>query len=203
MSLSYYRIWCVDDATYEYVWSETEPAVCPVNPAHVIDPAKTAIVDARSELCIICTPAISAIEPGSSLCVANDRPAVEIQAGEEGWGAVDSRWPHELNGKARLKVIIRFILKALGTGAVARIGARVKAEGEGEDSSEAWADVQYVDVAVTHVTLGEVFEATLDLDASGFHEDDAVALQVGRDGGHANDTLDQAVQIFGVKGVAI
>jgi hypothetical protein len=202
MSLNQYRLWCVDDAQYEYVWSETEPTVCPTNPAHTIDPVKTAIVDQRDEVCIVCTPAISAVEPGASLVVANDRPAVEIQAGDLGWGALDARWPHEENAKARLKVLVRFILKALGTGTVARITARAKAEGAGEDSAEAWADSLAVDVPVTHTTLGEVFEVTLDLDASTFHADDAVALQVGRDGAHANDTLDQAVQIFGVKGVA-
>lgn len=203
MSLSQYRIWCVTDAQYEYEWSETEPTLCPVNPAHTIDPVKTAIVDERAEICIICTPAISAVEPGASLVVANDRPAVEVQNGVLGWGALDSRWPHEVNNKARLKVLVRFILKSLGTGTVVRITARVKAEGQGEDSSEAWVDTQYVDVGVTHTTLGEVFEAAFDLDTSGFHSDDAVALQVGRDGAHANDTLDQPVQIFGVKGVAI
>ena len=99
--------------------------------------------------------------------------------------------------------IFKFILKSLGTGTVARMAARVKAEGLGDDSSEAWADTQYDDVTVSHTTLGEVFEATFDLDASGFDLDDAVALQVGRDGAHANDTLDQPVQIFCVKGVAI
>jgi hypothetical protein len=203
MSLQQYRIWCVTDGQYEYAWSETEPTVCPVNPGHTIDTTKTAVVDERVEMCIICTPAISAVEPGASLVVANDRPAVEIQDGDEGWGALDARWPHELNAAARLKVTIQFILKALGTGTVARMSARIKAEGTGDDSSEAWADTQYDDAVVTHALLGEVFEATFDLDASGFDLNDAVALQVGRDGGHANDTLDQPVQIFGVKGVAI
>jgi len=203
MSLDYYRIWCVTDGKYEYEWSETEPTVCPVNPAHTIDPTKTAVVDTRAELDIIVDPAPSAILPGASLVVANDRPAVEVQDGGLGWGAVDARWPHELNAKARLKVCIKFILKSLGTGTVARMGARVKAGGEGDDSSETWEDTQYVDAPVTHTTLGEIFIAEFDLDASSFNINDAVALQVGRDGAHANDTLDQPVQIFCVKGVAI
>lgn len=203
MSLQQYRIWCVTDAQYEYIWSETEPAVCPVNPVHTIDPTKTSVVDKRDPIDIVVDPAPSAIEPGASLVVANDRPAVEVQAGGEGWGALDVHWPHELNAAARLKVCIGFILKSLGTGTVARMGARVKAQGLGDDTSEAWEDTKFVDAAVTHATLGEIFKAEFDLDASSFGSGFAVALQIGRDGAHANDDLDQPVQIFCVKGVAI
>lgn len=203
MSLDYYRIRCLTDNKYEHEWSETEPTTCPVNPAHVIDAPATAVVDGRNEIDIVVDPAPSAVEPGASLVVANDRPAVEVQAGQEGWGALDVHWPHEVNAAARLKVCVGFILKALGAGLVARIGVRVKAQGPGDDSSDPWSDVQYEDVPVTHVTLGEVFKATLDLDAGTFESGDAVALQFGRDGTHVNDTLDQAVQIFCVKGVAI
>lgn len=203
MSVDRYRIRCLTDNKYEYEWSETEPTVCPVNPAHVIDAAATAAIDGRSEVDIVVDPAPSAIEPEASLVVANDRPAVEIQADGEGWGALDVRWPHEVNAAARLKVCVKFILKALGTGTVARMAARAKAQGEGDDSSAPWADTQYDEVTVTHTLLGEVFIATFNLDASTFDLGDAVALQVGRDGAHANDTLDQAVQIFCVKGVAI
>jgi hypothetical protein len=50
--------------------------------------------------------------------------------------------------------------------------------------------------------LGEVFEALIGLDASAFHINATLALQVGRNGSHANDTLDQAIQILGVRAEA-
>lgn len=40
-----YRVWCNTDGQYEYVWAEATPTLCPVNPAHTIDTAKTAIIE--------------------------------------------------------------------------------------------------------------------------------------------------------------
>lgn len=202
MAVNRYRVPCTTDAKYEYVWSETEPTVCPVDAGHTIDASGIAIIESRAEIDVIADPSMEAVEPGANLVVANGRPAIEVATGNEGWGAIHARWPQENNSAARLKVCLKVILKATGTGTVARIAARAKAEGAGEDSSEAWSDTQYLDLTVSHGTLGEVFEGILDLDASSFHLDDALALQVGRDGDHANDTLDQSLQIIGVKAVA-
>ena len=202
MSLNNYRVPCVTDAKFEYVWAQEAPTVCPINPAHTIAAADIAIKEARAVLEVISDPYLEAVEPGATTVVANGRPAIEIAADQTGWGAIMARWPHEINAAARLKVTIKVILKALGTGTVLRLAARAKAQGEGDDSSEAWADTQYLDKTVSHTTLGKVFEGTLDLDASGFSLDDALALQIGRDGAHANDTLDQAAQIIGVKAEA-
>jgi len=40
-----WRIWCNTDSQWEYRWDPVEPTVCPVNGAHSIDAAKTAIVE--------------------------------------------------------------------------------------------------------------------------------------------------------------
>jgi len=202
MSLNYYRVPCVTDAKYEHTWSEEAPTVCPVNPAHTIAAADIAVVDKRPVLEVISDPYLEAVEPGATTVVANGRPAIEVAANQTGWGAIMARWPQEINAAARLKVTVKAILKSLGTGTVLRLAVRAKASGAGDDSSSAWADAQYLDKTVSHAMLGEVFEGTLNLDASGFGLDDALALQVGRDGEHANDTLDQPAQIIGVKAEA-
>jgi hypothetical protein len=203
MSLKYYRVPCTTDAKSEFVWAETEPTVCPVNAGHSIVAGGIVIVKKRLPLGVIVDPSMEAIEPGASIVVANGRPAIEISTGQEGWGAIQCLWPHKLNSAAILRVCLKVILKATGTGTVARITARAKAQGAGDDSSEAWVDTQSLDLTVNHITIGEVFEGCLDLDASGFDPTKAVALQVGRAGDHANDTLDQSLQIIGVRAEAI
>jgi len=42
-----YRVWCNTDSKWEYVWAEVEPTVCPVDTAHPIDTAKTAVVSTK------------------------------------------------------------------------------------------------------------------------------------------------------------
>jgi hypothetical protein len=40
-----WRIRCVTDDKFEYVWNETEPTVCPTNESHTIDPDVTCVMD--------------------------------------------------------------------------------------------------------------------------------------------------------------
>lgn len=40
-----YRIWCVTEQAYVYVWSTTEPTTCPNNNGHTIDSSQTTIVN--------------------------------------------------------------------------------------------------------------------------------------------------------------
>lgn len=42
-----YRIYCVTDSTYEYVWAEEEPTTCPTNTAHTIDTTSITIVEVK------------------------------------------------------------------------------------------------------------------------------------------------------------
>jgi len=197
-----WRVRCETDSKFVYAWSAEKPTECPEDAAHSIDSNATVAVKLRQKLNVITDPSMEAVLPGAAIVVANGRPALEVQAGDTGWGAIQARWPHPNLNVAKLCVCLKFILKATGTGTVARIAARAKAEGAGDDSSADWADTQYLDVPVSHTTLGEVFEGTVQLDASDFDEDDALALQIGRDGSHVNDTLDQALQIIGVKAEA-
>jgi len=39
-----YRVWCETEEANKFVWGLTAPTECPDNPAHTIDPTKTAIV---------------------------------------------------------------------------------------------------------------------------------------------------------------
>lgn len=40
-----YRVWCVTEGAWVFVWSETEPVQCPNDPNDTIDPAKMTIVE--------------------------------------------------------------------------------------------------------------------------------------------------------------
>lgn len=40
-----WRLRCTTDTRFEYIWSETEPTLCPTDGAHTIDSSKTTIVD--------------------------------------------------------------------------------------------------------------------------------------------------------------
>ncbi len=42
-----YRIYCITDSKYEYIWAETEPTTCPTNTAHTIDSNSITIVETR------------------------------------------------------------------------------------------------------------------------------------------------------------
>lgn len=149
-------------------------------------------------------PEMEPVVPGASKVVANDRPAIEVQSGVTGFAAIQAVWPYPQDDDAEIRVLIHFVLKAAGTGSNVRIAFKFKAEGPGEDSTAAFSAAAFVVVPVTHTTVGEVFKGELILDASSAHNEDAVALQVGRDGNNEfgagdNDDVDQPIQIIAVK----
>lgn len=158
----------------------------------------------RSWMTIIADPEMHPVVPGASKVVANDRPAVEVSEGVTGYAAMQQVWPLAQNDDAQLRVIVKFILKATGTGSRVRIGVRAKAQGTGADSAAAFTSSGFVAVPVTFTTIGQVFEGVVALDASDFDLDDALALQVGRDGENLlgagdNDDVNQAIQIIAIK----
>lgn len=201
--LSRYRVWCETESTSVYEWATTAPTTCPNNGAHTITASKTAAVESRAPLNLILDAPIEPVVPGASKVIANDRPAIEVETDTTGYGAIQTVWPHEQNDAAKIALMFCVCLKESGTGTATRLIARAKAHGEGEDSSGSWADTQALDLTVTHTTIGEVFCGTIELDASTFELGDAVALQVGRDGSHANDTLSVALDILSVEGKAL
>jgi hypothetical protein len=44
-----WRVRCVTDNKFEYIWSETEPTGCPIDTGHIIDATKTAVVNKIEE----------------------------------------------------------------------------------------------------------------------------------------------------------
>jgi hypothetical protein len=51
LTLYKWKIYCVTDSTYEYIWldeNQPEPTTCPTNTAHTIDATQTSIVETRA-----------------------------------------------------------------------------------------------------------------------------------------------------------
>lgn len=149
-------------------------------------------------------PVMEPVVPGASKVVANDRPAIEIQDGVTGFAAIQEMWPLVQFTSAEVLLAVKFILKATGTGSNVRIAAKLKSHAVGEDSSTAFVSSAFVVVPITFTTIGEVFEGSISLDASGCKLDDALALQFGRDGNNemgagTNDDVDVPIQLIGVK----
>lgn len=152
-------------------------------------------------------PVLEPVIPGASKVLANDRPAIEVQEGVTGFASLQAVWPLTQSAGRQFRIRVKFIIKSSGSGSNVRIAAKVKSQSVGEDSSAAFAVSAVVAVPVTFTTIGEVFEGELYLAVGGFKLDDAVAVQVGRDGaeeisGGAADDVDQPVQIIAVKGEA-
>lgn len=157
----------------------------------------------RSLKTVALDPPLEPVVPGASKVIANDRPAIEIASDVTGWAAEWSIWPLEQFSQAEMRLCVRFVLKETGTGSNVRIAGRIKGQGLGEDSSSDFVDTRFVIVPVTFTTIGEVFQATIWLDASSFKQSDSLALQIGRDGGNelgsgTNDDVSAAVQIISV-----
>lgn len=161
----------------------------------------------RAWINVVSDPVIEPVLPGSSKVLANDRPAIEVQDAVTGFGAIGVVWPVVPHANHVLRLRVKFILKATGTGSNVRIAARYKADVAGGDSSGAFAQTAFVAVPVTFTTIGEVFEAELRLPAATVALGAALALQVGRDGNNelgagANDDVNQAVQIIALEAEA-
>jgi hypothetical protein len=188
----------------------THDGVCTVIFDDTLDAGEIAIVDALvaahsgtplPQWETVHVPTIlRAIESGASEVVANDRPAIEVQDGFTAFGAASFPWRSE--PRTTVRVHAHFILKSAGTGSTVRLAARVKAQAVGEDSSSAFTPEGFAAIAVTHTTVGEVFEGLIDLDASGIAIGDSVAVHVGRDGdnemsgGGGSDDVDVPIQII-------
>jgi hypothetical protein len=156
---------------------------------------------------VVLDPVFEPVIPGSSKVVANDRPAVEIESGVTGYGAMQQTWPLAQDDDAELRVTAKFILKESGSGSTVRIAARMKSNATGADSSSAFSAADFAAVPVTYTTVGEIFEATITLDASDAEEGDALALQVGRDGANSlgagdSDDASVAVQVIALRAEA-
>lgn len=200
-----YRVYCETDSQHETTdWVTSVPTECPVNPAHTITTAKTTCIGCRESSSVVHDPVMEPIVPGASKVVANDRPAIEIQDGVTGFAAIQATWLRDVDTDAKIRMTIQFILKATGIGTKVRVAFKAKADSTGDDTSGAFTLSGFAVVTVTHTTLGESFEGMVELDASSFEKNDAVALQIGRDGNNEmgagdDDDVDVAVQFIGVR----
>jgi hypothetical protein len=145
---------------------------------------------------------LKSVEAGASEVIANSRPAIEVQDGYTAFGAASFPWTKQ-GAYTTVRIHGHFILKQAGTGTKVRIGAKVKAQGVGEDSSSAFSPEGFIVVTVTHTTVGEVFEGSVDLDATGIEYNDSVAVHIGRDGANTmgagdNDDVNVPIQILDV-----
>jgi hypothetical protein len=190
-----FRIFCEDGDGWQEVVQESAPTECPLNPAHVVRAGSVVIVK-RPRL-VLLPDRLASVQAGATEVIANDRPSIEVVDGVTAFGATTLQWPLK-NGHTFVVVDVHFVLKQAGTGTKVRIGAKVKAQAIGEDSTQAFTPSGFVVVPVTHTTIGEVFSAKIVLDASGVESDDSVAVHVGRDGNSemgAGDIDDVSVPI--------
>ncbi len=145
-----------------------------------------------------------AVSAGVSDVIANDNAAIEFADETTGYAATELQWSIPNNPNAVLRLKIKYIIKATGTGTYVRLIARLKRQAVGTDSSKAFDDTQVIYQAINFTTIGEVFEGTITLDASALEYGDAIALQIGRDGNNEltateNDDVDQSIQVISVQ----
>jgi len=143
-------------------------------------------------------PATMEAEPGAKV-VVNDYPALEISPSvtRYGWGSL--YWTGD--PPANINCNIKFVLASAGTGTDIRLALRIKSRGTGEVVTGADDFADFVAVAITHTTDGEIFEGQIVVPGAVFADGDAVAVALGRDGNNelgagTNDDVNKAIRII-------
>lgn len=149
-------------------------------------------------------PPLEPVEPGSSIVIANNIPAVQIEDGVTGFGSVGGIWPLVQMTQAQLRATVRFILPAVGTGTNVRLALKAKSHAAGEDSSEGFPYTKFIVVPIDYLEIGEVFEGVILFTVPLFRLNDTLAVHIGRDGANSmgagvNDDVNQPIQIISVK----
>jgi hypothetical protein len=203
-SIKLWRIRCLTEIANIEEWAEEKPTVCPNNAGHTIDSDATVFIKTRCVCAAMIEAPFEPVDAGVSSVIANGRIAVEIEDGITGFAATHLLWPYEKRyDDQKFVVSFRFILKESGTGSKVRLAVKVKAQGVGEDSSDAFSPEGFTVAPVNYTTLGEVFEADVVLDGSGIEMGDAIGLQIGRDGNNEmgagdDDDASSPIQIIAV-----
>lgn len=143
-----------------------------------------------------------AVDEGVTNVIANGRPAIEIGSGITGFGSMQMKWL--TSGHSKIRITVPFVAKEDGTLQYVRIAAKLKAQATGEDSTSAFTPQDAVAVTINNTTIGEIFEAQIELDATGLEADDNVAIHIGRDGDSeigtgSDDNTTVPIQIFSCK----
>lgn len=149
-------------------------------------------------------PEMEPVEPGASKVIANDRPAIQIESGITGFFSMMGVWILEQMTHAELKATVKFIMKEAGIGNNIRIAMKAKSQATGEDSSEVFPYSGFVSVPINYGTIGQIFEGVVNLSVPLFKQNDALAVQIGRDGSNSmgvgtDDNASVAIQIISVK----
>jgi len=158
----------------------------------------------RDWIDVVYDPEMEPVEPGSSKVVANDRPAIQIEDGITGFFSMAGVWSLEQMTHAELKTTVKFIMQEVGLGDTVRLAIKAKSQATGEDSSSPFQYSGFVAVPINYNIIGQVFEGTIGISVPIFKENDALAVQIGRDGANImgagdNDNSDVAIQIISTK----
>ena len=128
------------------------------------------------------------INPGNLLRSGTSGSAVaegfainEFAKNQTAYGAHDEYWIRDSANTVSLK--IKFSLKFdASSNNYVRIAARTKARASGENISGAFDVEAFSTVDVSNGSAGDIYEASIDLTPTNFEQNDAVTINIGRDG---------------------
>jgi hypothetical protein len=119
------------------------------------------------------------------------------------YGFFSLRWRRSPATTTKLFVTFAIKNNAGGSDSV-RIHARTKPVAVGENiDSVPFSAVAAQDVSVASGSAGDTYEAILILTPADYQQGDQVAINVGRDGSHANDTYNKAIFILTIQGEVV
>jgi len=205
--LTKYSLWCPEHAetlATDYRTDEDGlPTCCPLNAEHT-NITGIAVVHEVNYLAMLLEAPFTPVEEGMSVVITNGRPALEAQPAITAFAGSRMTWPSVGDPYTKIFIGVKFILKEAGTGTKIRIAMKAKSNAVGSDTSEPFDPVGVIVVPVTHTTIGEVFEGEVEFQRTSFEEEDAVALQVGRDGNNEigsgdDDDVSVPIQIIAFK----
>ena len=119
------------------------------------------------------------------------------------YGVFSLRWRRDPANTVKLYVTFALVADA-GVGDTVRIYARTKSVAPGENISVvSFSASQAQDVSVSSGLAGATYEAILTLTPADYSKGDQVAINVGRDGSHANDDYNKAIVLTTIQGEII
>lgn len=135
------------------------------------------------------------------LVVANDFPALELKPLKSSFGATS--FILDNNPVANVRITASMILKQAGTGDWIRLAGKAKQVATGGDTSAPFTVTNFIPVDVSGVTVGEEFEATVELDYTSLIQGQLILFHIGRDGNNElgagqNDTFNRAIQMIAI-----
>lgn len=143
----------------------------------------------------------SLLRSGSSGAVSTEGFAAnEFAKNNTSYGEYSLRWRRD--PATTVKLYVTFALKADAGGSdVVRIVARTKPVAVGENISVvSFSAAASQDVSVASGVAGVTYAAVLVLTPAEYQQGDQVAINIGRDGSHANDNYNKSVFVLTIQG---